>query len=215
MTISAAVCPPATKKFGEAQAILAGDCLLTYAFNLMLQVRSAGVPSDLLLTAIDQVAWSAGIKGMIVGQVLDMAAEEGEVSLPELQLIHAYKTGALFKAALCSGGILGGADAGQLAALTTFAEEFGLAFQITDDILDVVGDEQKLGKPVGSDAKNHKTTYPTLVGLAQIPGTGEGSRRESRRQPAEFRRSGRAPASAGPKSGGQRILSMAAQRKWQ
>jgi len=152
-------------KFGEAQAILAGDALLTYAFNLMIGVRQSGVDAGLVLSAMDEVAWSSGLRGMIVGQVLDLAAEGVRISLPQLRQVHRYKTGALFQAALVSGGILGGGSQEQLAALAVYAEEFGLAFQITDDILDVTGDQEKLGKPIGSDAKNQKSTYPSLLGL--------------------------------------------------
>ncbi|MDD4752264.1 MAG: polyprenyl synthetase family protein [Desulfitobacteriaceae bacterium] len=153
------------KKYGEAQAILAGDSLLTYAFNLMLKVRENSIVPERLLEAIDEVALGAGIRGMIVGQVVDIEAENREISLDELKYIHRYKTGALFRATLRSGAILAEAKKSQLEALTEYAEQFGLAFQITDDILDVIGDEDKLGKPIGSDVKNHKSTYPALIGL--------------------------------------------------
>jgi geranylgeranyl diphosphate synthase type II len=157
--------PTCHKKYGEAQAILAGDSLLTYAFNLMLKLRENKVMPERLLEAIDEVAFGAGVKGMIVGQVVDIEAENREISLEELKFIHRYKTGALFRAAIRSGAILAGAKKTQLVALTGYAEQFGLAFQITDDILDVIGDEKKLGKPVGSDANNKKATYPALIGL--------------------------------------------------
>lgn len=154
-------------KFGEAQAILAGDALLTYAFNLMIKTQKNGIEAERLLLAIDEVAYSAGLKGMIVGQVVDIESENRDINLDELQYIHLNKTGALFRAALRSGGILGGATEFQLKKLTEFAEQFGLAFQITDDILDVIGDEAKLGKPTGSDSRKSKATYPTLLGLEQ------------------------------------------------
>jgi geranylgeranyl diphosphate synthase type II len=157
--------PTCHKKFGEAQAILAGDALLTYAFNLMIKPRASGVPSDLLLMAIDEVAFGAGIKGMIAGQVVDIESENKKINLEELKYIHKHKTGALFLASVRSGAILAGADYQQLASLTLYGEELGLAFQITDDILDVVGNADKLGKPVGSDVRNQKATYPGLLGL--------------------------------------------------
>jgi len=159
--------PTCHKKFGEAQAILAGDALLTYAFNLMIMCRGKGISPDRLLWAIDEVAFGAGLKGMIVGQVADMSAENKAISLDELKYIHRHKTGALFRVSVRAGGILSGADDDQLRHLTSYAENMGLAFQITDDILDVVGDEKKLGKPVGSDEKKQKATYPALLGLEE------------------------------------------------
>ena len=102
---------------------------------------------------------------MVGGQVLDLRAEEHRISMEEMRRVHMGKTGALFRAALRSGAILGGASEAQLAALTTYAEQFGLAFQITDDILDVVGTAEDIGKPVGSDEKNHKSTYVSLTSL--------------------------------------------------
>jgi geranylgeranyl diphosphate synthase type II len=153
------------KKFGEAQAILAGDALLTYSFNLMLAVREKRAAPERLLQAIDEVASRAGLKGMIIGQVTDIESENKDISLEELKFIHRNKTGALICAAVRSAAILSGADEKTLEKLTGYAENLGIAFQITDDILDVIGDEKKLGKPVGSDAKKRKATYPSLLGL--------------------------------------------------
>ena len=104
---------------------------------------------------------------MVGGQVLDIRAENRTISMEELRRIHMGKTGALFRAALRSGAILAGATEEQLTALTSYADHFGLAFQITDDILDVVGSAEDLGKPIGSDEKNHKSTYVTLTSLAE------------------------------------------------
>lgn len=159
--------PTCHKRFGEAQAILAGDALLTYAFNLMLMPRKKGLDSDKILNAVDEVAYGAGLKGMIVGQVVDMESENQEISLEELKYIHRNKTGALFSASIRSAAILAGSDQTSLANLTGYAENIGLAFQITDDILDVIGDAKKLGKSVGSDAKKQKATYPSLLGLEE------------------------------------------------
>ena len=101
------------------------------------------------------------------GQALDMESEDKQISMETMKKIHLGKTGALFRAAIRSGAILGGASEDELQALTVYADNFGLAFQITDDILDVIGDEKVIGKPVGSDEKNHKSTYVTLTSLEE------------------------------------------------
>ena len=151
------------KVFGEALAILAGDALLTQAFEVIL--RQQGVPAQVLLEVLREMSIAAGPNGMVGGQVIDMLSEGKRISMEELRKMHMGKTGALFRAAIRSGAILGGASEAQLAALTTYADCFGLAFQITDDILDVVGDEAVIGKPVGSDKRNEKSTYVTLTSL--------------------------------------------------
>lgn len=151
------------KVFGEALAILAGDALLTQAFEVIL--RQQGVPAQMLLEVLREMSIAAGPNGMVGGQVIDMLSEGKRISMEELRKMHMGKTGALFRAAIRSGAILGGASEAQLAALTTYADCFGLAFQITDDILDVVGDEAVIGKPVGSDERNEKSTYVTLTSL--------------------------------------------------
>lgn len=151
------------KVFGEALAILAGDALLTQAFEVIL--RQQGVPAQVLMEVLREISIAAGPNGMVGGQVIDMLSEGKRISMEELRKMHMGKTGALFRAAIRSGAILGGASEAQLAALTTYADCFGLAFQITDDILDVVGDEAVIGKPVGSDERNEKSTYVTLTSL--------------------------------------------------
>ncbi|WP_037350573.1 polyprenyl synthetase family protein [Selenomonas sp. oral taxon 137] len=151
------------KAYDEGTAILAGDALLTLAFTVIL--RQQDVPAERLLRIVDEISRSAGAEGMVGGQMLDLEAENRRISMEELQRVHMGKTGALFRAALRSGAILAGASEQQLAALTTYADHFGLAFQITDDILDVVGTAEDIGKPVGSDEKNHKSTYVTLTSL--------------------------------------------------
>lgn len=155
--------PTNHKVFGEALAILAGDALLTQAFEVIL--RQQGVPAQVLLEVLREMSIAAGPNGMVGGQVIDMLSEGKRISMEELRKMHMGKTGALFRAAIRSGAILGGASEAQLAALTTYADCFGLAFQITDDILDVVGDEAVIGKPVGSDERNEKSTYVTLTSL--------------------------------------------------
>ena len=151
------------KAYDEGTAILAGDALLTLAFTVIL--RQQDVPAERLLRVVDETGRAAGAEGMVGGQMLDLEAENRRISMEELQRVHMGKTGALFRAALRSGAILAGASEQQLAALTAYADHFGLAFQITDDILDVVGTAEDIGKPVGSDEKNHKSTYVTLTSL--------------------------------------------------
>ncbi len=151
------------KAYDEGTAILAGDALLTLAFTVIL--RQQDVPAEHLLRVVDEMSRAAGAEGMVGGQMLDLEAENRRISMEELRRIHMGKTGALFRAALRSGAILAGASEQQLAALTAYADHFGLAFQITDDILDVVGTAEDIGKPVGSDEKNHKSTYVTLTSL--------------------------------------------------
>ena len=151
------------KVYGEAMAILAGDALLTQAFEVML--RQPGVPADVLLKVVREMAIAAGPDGMVGGQAIDLESEGKHIPMETLKKLHMGKTGALFRAAIRSGAILSGADEKQLADLTAYADAFGLAFQITDDILDVVGNEAVIGKPVGSDERNDKSTYVTLTSL--------------------------------------------------
>ena len=155
--------PTTHKVFGEAIAILAGDALLTLAFEVMLRQR--GVSHASILFVVDEVSQAAGVAGMIGGQAIDLESEGKKIDLETLKRMHIGKTGALFKAAIRSGAILAGASSSQLKALTNYANNFGLAFQITDDILDVTGDEKIFGKPIGSDERNQKSTYVTLTSL--------------------------------------------------
>jgi geranylgeranyl diphosphate synthase type II len=152
------------KVFGEGLAILAGDGLLTLAFEVMLSQPEVDVA--VLRQVVKQIAAAAGPQGMVGGQTVDLLSEGEKLDHPSLQWMHQAKTGALFRAAVCSGGILAGASPSQVQALTTYAEEYGLTFQITDDILDVIGNEEQIGKPVGSDTKNDKVTYVSLHSLA-------------------------------------------------
>ena len=150
------------KVFGEAVAILAGDALLTKAFELLTKV-----PSDPYrkLRVIQEIAIAAGSEGMIGGQVADMEAEKRPATDEELLYIHQHKTGDLITVSIRVGAILSGATDKELEHLSSYAHNIGLAFQIIDDILDIEGDSDKLGKSVGSDLKNEKTTYPSLYGL--------------------------------------------------
>ena len=153
------------KVYGAGLATLAGDALLTMAFELL--ARQQGVPAETMLRVVREISEAVGANGMVGGQALDLASEGKRIDMDTLRRMHMAKTGALFRASVRSGAILGGADEPQLAALTEYAEAFGLAFQITDDILDVTGDAAAIGKPVGSDERNHKSTYVTLTSLEE------------------------------------------------
>jgi geranylgeranyl diphosphate synthase, type II len=156
------------KVFGEANAILAGDALLTFAFELMGDARHwpQFVP-ERVVQVMHEVAYAIGTFGMIGGQVVDLQMEGQDVDLPALQYIHAHKTGALIRTSVRSGAILSGGSPAAVEALTHYGTHIGLAFQIMDDILDVRGDEQLMGKALRKDNERRKATYPRLVGLAE------------------------------------------------
>lgn len=149
--------------YGAGLATLAGDALLTLAFETL--TRQKGVNAETLIRVVREISVAAGANGMVGGQALDLASEGKHISHETLYRMHMAKTGALFHSAIRSGAILAGASDNTLTALTEYADAFGLAFQITDDILDVTGDEETIGKPVGSDERNHKSTYVTLTSL--------------------------------------------------
>lgn len=153
------------KVYGDGMAVLAGDALLTLAFEAL--TRQQHTDAATLLRVVKEISTAAGMNGMVGGQAIDLESEGKHIDMETLRRMHMGKTGALFRAALRSGAILAGADEKKLAALTDYAEKFGLAFQITDDILDVVGDEKLIGKPVGSDIRNEKSTYVTLTSLEE------------------------------------------------
>ncbi|MCI6158994.1 MAG: polyprenyl synthetase family protein [Selenomonadaceae bacterium] len=154
--------PTNHKVYGAGMATLAGDALLTLAFEVMLRET---VSAEKKLAVVREMSVGAGPNGMVGGQAIDLESEGKHIPMELLRKMHMGKTGALFRAAIRSGAILADAPEEKLAALTTYAEAFGLAFQITDDILDVVGDEKVIGKPVGSDIRNEKSTYVTLTSL--------------------------------------------------
>lgn len=156
--------PSNHKKFDEATAILAGDGLLTEAFAL---AASLDLPPERVLRAIFHLSTAAGPRGMVGGQILDMGLTGKSASLAQLREMHAKKTGALIESSCVTGCILGGGSARQEAQASEYGRAIGLAFQVTDDILDVVGDEAQLGKPVGSDEAQGKSTYPALLGIEQ------------------------------------------------
>ncbi|WP_147822274.1 polyprenyl synthetase family protein [Salidesulfovibrio onnuriiensis] len=160
--------PSNHKQFDEATAILAGDGLLTEAFVLMTEAGlGQGLPADRVLRAVNVLARAAGSGGMVGGQAIDMefTGRFGQVSLDELRRMHAMKTGALITAACECGAILSGANENDIEKAREYGRAIGVAFQIVDDVLDVVGDEATLGKPVGSDEEQGKSTYPALMGL--------------------------------------------------
>ena len=153
------------KVFGDGMAILAGDGLLTLAFETLLSQPE--VAPEILARVAREVAQAAGPAGMVGGQAIDLESE-GQLPSPDvMKLMHRLKTGALFRASLRAGAMLGGGSEEDLRSLTDYAEHFGLAFQITDDILDVTGTEEALGKPIGSDEKNQKATYVSVYSLTE------------------------------------------------
>ncbi|HEY5522914.1 MAG TPA: farnesyl diphosphate synthase [Desulfuromonadaceae bacterium] len=159
--------PTNHKVFGEAIAILAGDALLTEAFKLASDARfTDGCNPSGLLAVIHEIATCAGSYGMVGGQVVDMESEgRHDIDLATVQYIHTHKTGALIKASVVAGALLGGAAGQQLAAITRYGEAAGLAFQIADDILDIEGTTEEIGKDAGSDEARGKATYPAVMGL--------------------------------------------------
>ena len=158
--------PTNHKVFGEAVALLAGDGLLTKAFHVMTSPDFVNrVRPDALLAAIALIAQAAGYEGMVGGQVVDIQSEGKEVDPSVVEFIHTRKTAALISASVVSGAILAGAVKDQLKALASYGQNIGLAFQVSDDILDIEGDSGELGKNVGSDTRQEKITYPAVVGL--------------------------------------------------
>ncbi|TVX78931.1 polyprenyl synthetase family protein [Peribacillus simplex] len=157
--------PTNHKVFGEAVAILAGDALLTYSFQLVTEMIDPEVTAEMKLNLVSEIAKSAGAEGMVGGQVADMEGENKQLTLQELEYVHEHKTGKLLTASILSGAILAGANEEQQLHLRDFAYHLGLAFQIRDDILDIEGSVELIGKPVGSDVGNHKSTYPSLLTL--------------------------------------------------
>jgi geranylgeranyl diphosphate synthase type II len=154
------------KVFGEAVALLAGDGLLTKAFHVMTVPDLVNkVRPESLLTVIGLIAQAAGYEGMVGGQVVDIQSEGKEVDPSIVEFIHTRKTAALISASVLSGAILAGATEDHEKALASYGENIGLAFQVSDDILDIEGDSRELGKKVGSDTRQQKITYPAILGL--------------------------------------------------
>jgi len=163
------------KVFGEDMAILAGDGLLTHAFQMLAQNSEIKtINKQAMPLVIKEVAGAIGTLGLIGGQVVDIQSEGKEIDLPRLEYIHTHKTGALIAISLKVGAMLMDAQEEEIEALFQYGKLIGLAFQIVDDILNVEGDEVQLGKPVGSDLRQKKATYPALFGI-------EESRQKARR----------------------------------
>ncbi|SDM80422.1 farnesyl-diphosphate synthase [Fictibacillus solisalsi] len=155
--------PTNHKMFGEATAILAGDALLTMSFQVIAQ--SSTYSSGQKVALLSLLAEAAGAEGMVAGQTVDMESENKKLTLGELQSIHERKTGRLLEVSVLFGAILANASEQDLSHLRAFSRHLGIAFQIQDDILDVMGDSELMGKPAGSDEHNMKSTYPKLLTL--------------------------------------------------
>lgn len=155
-------------QFDEATAILAGDALLTLAFQILSDPQYVTSENDqATLKVMHRVCVAAGYSGMIDGQMLDMVSEGKKLNLNEIKALHKKKTGALIEASVFSGALLGGADAQEMPALDAYASHIGLAFQVADDVLNVIGDPEKMGKAVGTDADRDKNTFPSVMGITE------------------------------------------------
>ena len=160
--------PTCHKVYGEAVAILAGDGLLTLAFEVLSDPRRLkSIPARTLVSMIREIAVASGVFGMVGGQVVDIQSENKEIDFPTLEYIHTHKTGALIRASVRVGALYAKAGKRQFAALTRYGEMVGLAFQIVDDILDVTGKQEELGKDIGSDLEKGKKTFPSFLGLEE------------------------------------------------
>ncbi|RTZ89517.1 MAG: polyprenyl synthetase family protein [Deltaproteobacteria bacterium] len=160
--------PTCHKVYGDAMAILAGDGLLTEAFNLIANgAETSEWPADIRLSALGELASAAGTKGMVGGQAMDILSEHKSVGVETVRFIHSHKTAALIRASVRMGAILGKAGANDLETLSRYGQSIGVAFQIVDDILDIEGNTELLGKEAGSDDKLEKATYPHVVGMAE------------------------------------------------
>jgi geranylgeranyl diphosphate synthase, type II len=160
--------PTNHKVFGEAIATLAGDGLLTDAFGLIARsAKAAGIPSEVAVDTIADLAEAAGSPGMVGGQAIDLLSEGRSLTQQELEVLHRKKTGALFMASVCGGARLGGAESFQLQSLRRYAEALGLAFQVADDLLDVEQTSEQLGKRAQKDHKHCKATFPSIIGVEQ------------------------------------------------
>jgi geranylgeranyl diphosphate synthase, type II len=154
------------KVYGEAIAILAGDGLLNMAFEVLSDPRRLkAVPAGRLLAIVKEISTASGVNGMVGGQVVDMESENKDIEFPMLEYIHTHKTGALIRASVRTGALYAKAGKKQFTALTRYGEMVGLAFQIADDILDITGKQEEIGKDVGSDLKKGKKTFPSFYGL--------------------------------------------------
>ncbi len=159
--------PSCHKKFGEEYALLAGDGLLTRAFGIIAESEIAKKSPETAIEAVRLLSSLAGANGMIGGQVVDLKNEDKPCGLDVLQTMDSLKTGALIKCSALLGVVAAGGTKEQTDAAASYAESLGHAFQIVDDILDVIGDEKELGKPIGSDADSNKSTYVSILGIEE------------------------------------------------
>ncbi len=160
--------PTCHKVYGEAIAILAGDGLLNMAFEVLSDPKRLKiVPAARMLAIIREISTASGVFGMVGGQVVDIQSEGRDVDLPTLEYIHTHKTGALIRASVRVGALYARAGKRQLAALSHYGELVGLAFQIADDILDLTGTREEIGKDAGSDLKKDKKTFPSFYGIEE------------------------------------------------
>jgi geranylgeranyl diphosphate synthase type II len=158
--------PTCHKVYGEAVAILAGDGLLNRAFEVLSDPRrTKAVPANRLVAIIKEISAASGVLGMVGGQVVDMESEGREIDFPTLEYIHTHKTGALIRASVRVGALYAKASEKRLKALTRYGELAGLSFQIVDDILDITGKREEIGKNIGGDLKKGKKTFPSFFGL--------------------------------------------------
>lgn len=157
--------PTCHKVYGEAIAILAGDALLTQAFHLLADASETGIPAARRVQIVAEIALAAGSQGMVGGQAMDIIAEGQQIHPATLLYLHTHKTGCLIRASIRVGAMAGGAEGPSLDALTRYGERVGLAFQIVDDILDIEGSSQEMGKTAGSDLRKKKATYPAVMGM--------------------------------------------------
>lgn len=179
--------PTNHKVFGEGNAILAGDGLLSYAFEVTLNAAASHKDEPRYIDAALTIARGAGVFGMVAGQSMDLANERCEdLDADTLIYIHRHKTGALLTASILAGAIIGGASVELLQALNTYGDEYGKLFQITDDILDVTGDFKHMGKTLGKDASAAKLTYVTLYGLERAKEKAEQSAMQAKKALKEY-----------------------------
>lgn len=171
--------PSNHRVFGEANAVLAGDGLLSYAFEIMIDAVKADV-SENTINAAAAAALGAGVKGMVAGQAIDLASETADdPGIDELRFIQANKTAAMIKASILAGAHIAGASEEQLAALGRYGEAYGALFQMTDDILDVEGDFEGMGKTLGKDEAENKLTYISLYGMSRAKELAEETARQA------------------------------------
>ena len=156
--------PTNHKVFGEATAVLAGDALISFGAQLIIDKTPNNISKEVVLDIVNDYLKTAGALGIVAGQIADIEAENKQITLENLKYIHKFKTGALFKCAILMGGKVAGCCKETLSKLSEYADNFGILFQIYDDIIDSILTTEELGKTAGKDEKNHKSTYVTLLG---------------------------------------------------